>query len=136
MNYHSNSKLGKAFEKEFCDVLYDNGYWVHFVERKSSGAQPFDIIAAKNNEIFVFDAKTNSGNRFVLSRIEENQIESMSLYNDRGNKKSFIVIKKDDTDIYVIPSLEIINKIKDGCKSVSLSNYDHYKIKENKELRL
>lgn len=134
--YRSNNKVGQDFEHEFCEMLYDNGFWVHFIERKKSGSQPFDIIASKNNIAFVFDAKTNSGNLFRLSRIEENQIESMTLFNDRGNKNSFIVIKKDDCDIYIIPFSLVLNEIENNSKSLKLSELNEYKITDKGRLPL
>ena len=55
----NNKKIGSDFEKEVCKMLQDMGYWVHFITPDMRGAQPFDIIAAKNNRPYAIDCKVS-----------------------------------------------------------------------------
>lgn len=77
----TNKKLGNDFESELCEMLFKEGFWVHNFAQNQSG-QPADIIAVKNRKAYLIDAKVCSDNKFPLSRIEENQKNSMNLWND------------------------------------------------------
>ena len=80
----TNKKLGNDFESELCEKLSKEGFWVHNFTQNSAG-QPADIIAVKNEMAFLIDAKVCSDNKFPLSRIEENQKNSMELWHDCKN---------------------------------------------------
>lgn len=69
----NSKKIGTQFEQEFCDYLAKHGWWAHFLSANSTGAQPFDIIAIKDNYVYAIDCKTCSTERFAFSRIEDNQ---------------------------------------------------------------
>lgn len=117
----NNKKLGNKFEQEFCNLLSKNGYWAHFIEPNKSGGQPFDVIAGKNGKIFAYDCKTNKGNRFRLSRIEDNQELSFNKYINCGNNNCYFAIKKEeDNNIYIIPAMHLINLKNQNVKSVEL----------------
>ena len=64
---------GEEFEIIVCNWLKDNGYWALLIPRNKSGAQPFDILAIRNSEIYAVDCKVCSEPRLRLSRIEDNQ---------------------------------------------------------------
>ena len=80
----SNRKLGNDFEQQLCEILFENGFWVHNLAQNQSG-QPADIIAVKDNKAFLIDAKVCSDSTFSLSRIEENQHTAMQLWEKCGN---------------------------------------------------
>ena len=80
----TNKKLGNDFEAELCEMLFKEGFWVHNFTQNQAG-QPADIIAVKNRMPFLIDAKVCSDNKFPLSRIEENQKNSMDLWRDCVN---------------------------------------------------
>ena len=103
----SNKKLGTDFENEFCDMLAKKGYWVHFLTPDKRGAQPFDVIAAKNNQPFVFDCKTSSKKTFSISRLEDNQILAFDRWIARGNSVPYIAVKYNES-VYLIPYLELV----------------------------
>lgn len=42
----NNRKTGNSFEAEFCDLLFQHGYWVHNLAQNAAG-QPADVIAVK-----------------------------------------------------------------------------------------
>lgn len=98
----NNKKLGTAFEQEFCEILADKGYWVHFMSPDKTGSQPFDVIAAKNGKAYAFDCKTCSTKMFGISRLEDNQILAFEKWIKCGNMMPMIAVKYKDT-IRLIP---------------------------------
>ena len=82
----SNKAAGTRFEKEFAGILADNWFWVHLFQDNRNG-QPCDVIAARDGNAYLFDCKDCQGNRFPLSRMEENQYNAMKLFRLTGNKR-------------------------------------------------
>ena len=96
----SNKKIGNDFEKKFCEILSERGFWVHNFAQNQDG-QPADIIAIKNNTPNIIDCKVCEKGIFRLSRIEENQILSMRCWLDTGNTDAWFALKVGD-DILMI----------------------------------
>ena len=46
----NNKKIGTQFEQEFCNLLAQHGYWVHFITPDRTGSQPFDVIAVRDGK--------------------------------------------------------------------------------------
>lgn len=90
----SNKKLGSTFEMELCDILSSHRFWVHNLAQNSAG-QPADILAVRNGKAYLIDCKVCSGKGFALSRIEENQDLSMSLWRDCSNGVGWFALKVD-----------------------------------------
>lgn len=101
----NNRKLGNTFETELCEILFRNGYWVHNLVQNQSG-QPADVIAVRNTVAYLIDCKVCSGKGFPLSRVEENQDSSMSLWSNCGNGEGWFAIKLDGM-IYMVPHTAI-----------------------------
>lgn len=97
----SNKKLGNDFESELCERLFDNGWWVHNMAQNASG-QPADVIAVKDGRARLIDAKVCSRGKFPLSRMEENQDLSMTLWEKCGNGEGWFALLLDG-EIYMIP---------------------------------
>lgn len=97
----NNKKLGNAFEQEFSRMLFDKGFWVHNFASKSTG-QPADIIACKNKVSYLIDAKECTRDIYDTRRIEENQKNSMFLWEHCGNGTGFFALKLSDGSIYMI----------------------------------
>ncbi len=116
----TNKKLGTEFERELVDILSQQGYWVHFITPSSSGSQPFDVIASKDNIPIVADCKTSSTKYFNISRLEDNQIMAFELWLNKGNKYAFIFIKYNDR-IYRIPYRMLA-----GLKKLNLEDLDNF----------
>lgn len=91
----NNKKLGTEFEKQMCRYLAKAGYWVHFIQPDSRGAQPFDIIAVKNNEAYAIDCKTNSEPIFRMDRLEDNQVLAFARWEMCGNNVPLIAVRCD-----------------------------------------
>ena len=112
----NNKNLGSGFETELCEILSSCGFWVHFFGANNSG-QPADIIAVRNRTAHIIDAKVCSGNKFPLSRVEENQDLAMELWHECGNGLGWFALKLDN-QIYMI-SHYVMKAYKDKQHSLS-----------------
>ena len=70
--------VGNESEIEVGKFFKSKGYWAYKKQKKFSG-QPVDIIAGKNNILWLVDAKhlRKEDKRFDFSRIEPNQRNTM-----------------------------------------------------------
>lgn len=101
-NYRcSNKEIGTAFERRFCEWLAGQGYWVHFLAPDSRGAQPFDVIAAKDGYAVAVDCKTSSRPIFSIERLEENQRLAFEKWLACGNHEPKVAVLYKD-DLYLI----------------------------------
>ena len=89
----NNKKLGNAFEADVCRRLANKGYWVHFIVPDIRGAQPFDIIAVRNDVVVAIDCKTCVSDVFNISRLEQNQIMAFEKWMRCGNSYPVIVVE-------------------------------------------
>ena len=121
----NNKKLGNDFEEEFCRLLTKKGFWVHFITPDKRGAQPFDVIAVKNNTPYAFDCKTSLRKFFRLERLEENQIMAFEKWMACGNKTPYIAVKYQE-HIYLIP-YDKFTTLHNG--RVNLEQYEVYRWK-------
>lgn len=104
----NNKTIGTEFEDEFCKLLKNCGYWVHFMHPSASGSQPCDIVAAKDGEAYLFDCKTCKDNVFRIDRLEDNQIFAFYVFAKAGNYKSYIAIKHNDK-VYLVSSWQLLS---------------------------
>ena len=88
----SNKKIGNDFENEFCEILSENGFWVHNFAQNQAG-QPADVIAVGDGASFLIDCKVCITGRFQLNRIEENQQSAMQHWVDTGNEEAWFALK-------------------------------------------
>lgn len=88
----SNKKLGSDFESRFARELFNMGFWVHLLTQNSAG-QPADIIAVKDGKAALIDCKVCEGWYFRLDRVEDNQIQAMTLWKDCGNGPGWFALE-------------------------------------------
>lgn len=119
----SNKKDGSGFEKAFAELLSAYGFWVHLLQDSPNG-QPFDLIAVKDGEAYVFDCKNCISERFALSRIEENQKTSMALWWECGNKEPLFAIHFPFRGIRILSYSDAMELIETGKGSVSGADID------------
>lgn len=98
----NNKKLGTDFERSMVNLMAKQGYWVHFINPDSRGAQPFDIIAVKDGLAIAIDCKTCKDHIFRLGRLEENQIMAFEKWLKCGNETPFLAVLYKDK-ICMIP---------------------------------
>ena len=113
----SNKSVGTAFEREFAQMLSENGFWAHCLCDNRNG-QPFDVIAARKGATYVFDCKECQGDVFLLSRIEENQHNAMMLWSGTGNSQPMFAIRFMDR-VYLVEHRTIMLKRAVGEKSIT-----------------
>ena len=101
----TNKKIGNDFESDFCEILFNEGFWTHNLAQNANG-QPADVIAARNGKTYLIDCKVCSNQGFALSRIEENQDLSMELWKDTGNGDGWFAHKVEE-EIVMIPHFSI-----------------------------
>ena len=103
----ANKKIGNDFEQELCEKLSEYGFCCHNMALNKSG-QPADIIAVRNKQAYLIDAKVVSTSRgFALSRVEENQDLAMDLWSSRGNGQGWFAFKLPTNKIYMIPHVVV-----------------------------
>ena len=115
----TNKKLGNDFEQELCEKLSEYGFWCHNMAMNKSG-QPADIIAVRNKQSYLIDAKVCSSRGFALSRVEENQDLAMDLWAQRGNGQGWFALKLPNNEIYMIPHF-CIKALMAAQSSISLN---------------
>lgn len=92
----SNKKVGNMFERDFVKMLGEKGFWAHFIEPNKQGAQPFDVIAIKNGEPWVFDCKTCVNGSLSYNRLEINQISAFDKVMQHGCKHVYLAVLHGD----------------------------------------
>lgn len=120
----NNKKWGAKWEKEFCDLLASQGFWVHFITPDMRGAQPFDVIAVKAGEAYAFDCKTCAADIFSIDRLEDNQVMAFEKWVRCGNTDPKVAVLHNDK-LYLIGygQLKNFGRIRlndDGSTSVSV----------------
>ena len=119
-----NKKLGNDFEQELCQILADAGYWTHNFASKKNG-QPADIIAVKNGEAYLIDAKECTREIFSLKRMEYNQELSMGLWIECGNTTPYFALKARN-EVYMVAYTTVMELIRNGKKQLNLEDMNKY----------
>lgn len=114
MKTYNNKKLGNTVEKEFAQKMHKAGWWVHLLADKIHG-QPLDCIMTNHGVTWFIDIKNvKSGETFDLSRIENNQMNSMIMLWNTGIRTVGFAIKFDD-GWYIL----VLNKINFNEKQIN-----------------
>ena len=119
-----NKKLGNDFEKDLSEILYDAGYWVHLLNQNKNG-QPADIIAVKDGDAYLIDAKVCSYDVFPFRRIEENQHLAMDMWVECNNIEPYFALKCRN-EIYMVGYRTIKDLQKKGKKQLNLEDMNKY----------
>ena len=85
----NNKRAGTRLERAFCQQLAKDGFWVYFT---NGNKQPADIIAVRDLNAYLIDVKNCKNDRFVFSRIEDNQRSSMQKFDECGNNKGLFAL--------------------------------------------
>lgn len=121
---NNNKVLGNQFEVEFCEELKRRGWWVCRMAPNASGQQPMDVLAIRDGRAKMIDCKVVTGQRFPLSRIEDNQRSSAWWWETCGNGEAWFAFKVGDdesADIWMVPMNQIDALIQIGRKSFRTS---------------
>ena len=112
---------GREFEDYIVKMLGASGYWAHRISPDESGQQPFDIIALKGDVACAYDAKVISkGNRFPLTRVEDNQLNAFGLFRKRVRYTDIGCLIYHSGDIRFYSVDEIVADMLNGVKSIDV----------------
>lgn len=118
----SNRQDGLVFERRFCNILCDYGYWVHNMAQNTAG-QPADVIACKCGKSYLIDCKVCSGTGFPFSRVEFNQHNAMALWSDTGNGCGWFALYIESTgQIWMVKHTTITRMMKDGQAGIKFAD--------------
>lgn len=117
MASNSNRKTGTSFEHELCIALSEQGFWAHNLAQNSAG-QPFDVIAARNGRSYPIDCKVCENDTFPMRRMEENQISSMTLWQETGNGEGWFALKLSDGQVYML-TFSFLAKVSLTCSTLN-----------------
>ena len=120
----NNKKLGNDFEQELCEIFADAGYWVHLLNQNKNG-QPADIIAVKNGEAYLMDAKVCSYEVFPFRRIEDNQQLAMDMWLECNNIEPYFALKVRN-EVYMVGYTTIKDLMRKGKKQLNLEDMNKY----------
>ena len=113
-----NKKIGNKFEREFAEILAENGYWVHLLNQNASG-QPADLVAINNEHSLIIDCKVCTKDYFPLSRLEDNQRYAHQLVFEKVGIYAYRVAIKMRNRIYLIPFHVLLWYEKKGHRRVT-----------------
>ena len=97
----NNKQAGNRFERDFCEQLASDGFWVHFMGGSKNG-QPADIIAVRNEVAYLIDAKDCKNDVFEFRRIEDNQDMAMIKWEMCGNNQGLFALNTSE-GVYMLP---------------------------------
>lgn len=118
----NNKSKGNIFEEDVAKKLSKLGHWCTLLQgAKGTNAQPADIIACKDNKVWLIDCKTlvNTSGNFTLERAEQNQILAYKRFKKCGNENYFYAILWEN-DVYLVPMFDILFEDK---KSINVKKY-------------
>jgi len=123
--YHGGLKMtGREFEQYMCKLFDQNGFWALNIPRSESGAQPFDIVAIRKDEVYAVDCKVCSGAaRFPLRRVEDNQLLAFGKAYWRTNAKIGLMVYWSGC-IYFLRREDIVKAIEEEQPSIKLTKKD------------
>lgn len=95
------------------------------ISQVKKNGQPADIIAVKNGEAYLIDAKECTREIFPLKRMEYNQELSMGLWIECGNNEPYFALKARN-EIYMVAYTTIMELICKGKKQLNLEDMNKY----------
>lgn len=116
----NNRKLGNSFEAEFCQMLFDRGFWAHNLAQNNAG-QPADVIAVRDKIALLVDCKVCSGKGFPISRVEPNQWTAMGLWADRTDYMPMFALKLKDDTVWMVSYYTMCRYYKEGVPTLTES---------------
>ena len=119
MTTKTNKSLGGSVERMALAELSKRGWWCHLMAQGAAG-QPCDIVALKDGEGMLLDAKRCEGLRFALSRVEPNQRACFKMAESRGNRELGFIVWFEPLQQFRIISWEAVKEAeKAGKASIS-----------------
>lgn len=117
--FEDRVKLNGGLPIRFQDTKDANGSYLR--------TNPSDFVVAYENGSVYSEVKSFKGNRFPFSNIKASQFAWAAQIHKLGQPYMFYLFQKETETWYLIPAFVILNKAKEGIKSISLTDLEIYK---------
>ena len=117
--FEDRVKLNGGLPVRFQDVRDANGSWLK--------ANPSDFVCVYENGSIYCEVKSFKGTRFPFSNIKSSQFAWAAKIHALHQPYMFYLFQKETETWYLIPAFIILNKAKEGIKSLSLTELEIYK---------
>lgn len=120
----SNIVIGSKFEREFCKLLVQHGFYSLRIPKNAGGQQPADVLAVKGRYHALIDCKVISSLKqgFDFRRVEDNQRTAMKLFAQKAGEGGWFAICMPNQEIRMLPLTAIEMIEAHGKKSMSLAD--------------
>lgn len=127
----NNVSMGSEFENWVVNYFGSKDYWASAFPKANDGSQPADVIALNHNRKYLIDAKVCTTGRFVLSRMEENQLHSMEMFIKKCGGNGYFALEFPEGK-YLVSMERLLRIQSEGKKSVTPSDlYEWEKLNED-----
>lgn len=117
--------VGKKSEKDLANFLQTMGYWAYNCPKTVNG-QPCDIIACKDNKVWLLDSKHLEKNKasFSIERIEPNQWTAMDYARELANVQNlgFAIYWERTGDFYFLSYDDALKAHSGNEKSIKIES--------------
>ena len=117
--FEDRVKLNGGLPVRFQDTKDANGSWLK--------SNPSDFVCVYKNGSVYCEVKSFKGNRFPFSNIKPSQFVWAAKIHALQQPYMFYLFQKETETWYLIPAFIILNKAKEGIKSLSLTDLEIYK---------
>ena len=117
--FEERVKLNGGLPVRFQDVRDANGSWLK--------SNPADYVVAYKSGSIYCEVKSFKGTRFPFSNIKSSQFAWAAKIHALHQPYMFYLFQKETETWYLIPAFVILNKAKEGIKSLSLTDLEKYK---------
>ena len=117
--FEDRVKLNGGLPVRFQDVRDANGSWLK--------ANPSDFVCVYPNGSVYSEVKSFKGTRFPFSNIRSSQFAWAAKIHALQQPYMFYLFQKETETWYLIPAFIILNKAKEGIKSLSLTELEIYR---------
>ena len=117
--FEDRVKLNGGLPVRFQDVRDANGSWLK--------ANPSDFVCVYENGSVYCEVKSFKGTRFPFSNIRSSQFAWAAKIHALHQPYMFYLFQKETETWYLIPAFIILNKAKEGIKSLSLTELEIYR---------
>lgn len=118
-------QYGNRDEKLVIQVFRNKGYWAHNFAKSSSGSQPVDVIAIKENTCWLVDVKNvENGISFPISRVEPNQWACMDYARNFAKIQNLGVVicfEREQLDPLLLEYDKLLELKNNGEKSIKMN---------------
>lgn len=123
----------KQVENLFEEIVrFSGGLPIRFQDvRDANGSylrtNPSDYVVVYENGSIYSEVKSFKGTRFPFSNIKPSQFAWAAQIHRLGQPYMFYLFQKETETWYIVPAFVILNKAKEGIKSLSLTDLEVYK---------